>query len=88
MKVNVGTRRKAERKWEVAMKDKQHSLAAAILSANLTLGANTLFAQNLPGPNVPKPRLELLQETEPAIWRAAQAVPGPEPLPWSTRNYS
>jgi hypothetical protein len=65
----------------VAMKEKQQSLAAAILIANLALGANALFAQNLPGPNAPKPTLELLEEREPAIWQVAQAVPGPEPLP-------
>jgi peptidoglycan hydrolase-like protein with peptidoglycan-binding domain len=63
------------------MKEKQHSLAAAILAANLALGANALLAQSLPGPNSPKPRLKLLQETPPAVWQAAQALPGQEPLP-------
>ena len=63
------------------MKDKQRSLAAAIITANLAIGASAVFGQSLPGPDGLKPRLELLQETEPAIWQAAQAVPGPEPLP-------
>jgi peptidoglycan hydrolase-like protein with peptidoglycan-binding domain len=63
------------------MKEKQHSLAAATIVANLALGADTVFAQTLPGPNGPKPRLQLLQETQPTTWQAAQAVPGPEALP-------
>lgn len=63
------------------MKEKQHSLAAAIITANLALGSNVLFAQNLPGPNAPKPRVELLQKHSPTIWQVAQALPGQEPLP-------
>jgi peptidoglycan hydrolase-like protein with peptidoglycan-binding domain len=59
------------------MKEKQHSLAAAIIAASLALGANALFAQTLPT----KPRLEVLQETLPTTSQAAQAVPRPEPLP-------
>ena len=63
------------------MKEKQHSLAAAIIIANLALGANALFAQNVPGPNGRKSKLQLLQETQPTTWQAAQVAPGPEPLP-------
>jgi hypothetical protein len=65
----------------IAMKEKQRSLAAAIVTANLALGVNALFAQNIPGPSTPKPRLALMLEIQPTIWQAAQAVPGPEPLP-------
>jgi peptidoglycan hydrolase-like protein with peptidoglycan-binding domain len=64
----------------MAMKEKQHSLAAAI-TAGLTLGANALFAQSLPGPNGPKPRLELLEQTQPTTpWQVTQALPEPEQL--------
>jgi peptidoglycan hydrolase-like protein with peptidoglycan-binding domain len=62
------------------MREKQHRVAAAIITANLALGANALFAQSLPG-RVAQPRLQLLQETQPTTWQAAQAAPGPEPLP-------
>jgi hypothetical protein len=54
----------------------------SFFSATLALGANALFAQSLPGPNVPKPRPELPQQTPPEMPR--QSVPGlPErkPLP-------
>jgi carboxyl-terminal processing protease len=66
----------------VAMKDKQHRLAAAIITANLTMGASAVFAQSLPGPSGEKFRLELLKQTQPTTpWQVAQALPGPEPLP-------
>ena len=61
------------------MNEKQRSLAAAIITANLAIGASAVFGQGLPGPNGPKPRLQL-QETQPTTWQAAQAAPGPEPL--------
>jgi hypothetical protein len=64
------------------MQQKQRSLTAVFFSATLALGANALFAQSLPGPNVPKPRPELPQQTPPEMPR--QPVPGlPErkPLP-------
>jgi peptidoglycan hydrolase-like protein with peptidoglycan-binding domain len=63
------------------MKEKQHRLAAVIITANLALCADALFAQRFPGASGPNPRLELLQETLPTTSQAAQAVPGPEPLP-------
>ena len=63
------------------MNEKQRSLAAAIITANLAMGASAVFGQSLPGPNGPKPRLQLLQETQPTTWQAAQAAPGPEPIP-------
>jgi carboxyl-terminal processing protease len=64
------------------MKEKQHSLAAAIIAANLAMGANALFAQSVPGPSGSIPRLELLQQLQPTTpWQVAQAVPGAEPLP-------
>lgn len=66
----------------VAMKDKQHSLAAAIITANLAMGASAVFAQSLPGPSGEKFRLELLKQTQPTTpWQVAQALPGPEQLP-------
>jgi peptidoglycan hydrolase-like protein with peptidoglycan-binding domain len=63
------------------MNEKQRSLAAAIMTANLAMGASAVLGQSLPGPNGPKPRLQLLHETQPKTWQAAQAAPGPEPLP-------
>jgi carboxyl-terminal processing protease len=63
------------------MKDK-HSLAAAIITANLAMGASAVFAQTLPGSSSEKFRLELLKQTQPTTpWQVAQALPGPEPLP-------
>ncbi len=63
------------------MNDK-HSLAAAIITANLAMGASAVFAQTLPGPSSEKFRLELLKQTQPPNpWQVAQALPGPEPLP-------
>ena len=62
------------------MKEKQRSLAAAIITANLAMGASAVFGQSLRGPNGPKPRLQLLQETQPTTWEAVQGAPGPEPL--------
>ena len=63
------------------MKEKQHSLAAAIITANLAIGASAVFGQSSPAPDGLKSRLQLLQETQPTTWQAAQAVPGREPLP-------
>jgi carboxyl-terminal processing protease len=64
------------------MKNKQHSLAAAIIATNLAMGANALFAQCLPGASGAKLRLELQQQTQPTTpWQVAQALPGPGPLP-------
>jgi peptidoglycan hydrolase-like protein with peptidoglycan-binding domain len=64
------------------MKDKQHRLAAAIITVNLGVGASASFAQILPGPSGEKLRLELLQQTQPTTpSQVAQALPGPEPLP-------
>jgi carboxyl-terminal processing protease len=64
------------------MKEKQHGLAAAIIAANLAMGANALFAQTVPVPTGSIPRLELLQQLQPPPpWQVAQAVPGAEPLP-------
>ena len=63
------------------MREKKHCLAAAIIAANLALGVNALFAQDLPGPNAPNPRVELLQKHRPRIWQVAQPLPGQEPLP-------
>jgi hypothetical protein len=63
------------------MKDKQHSLAAAIITANLVIGASAVFGQSSPAPDGLKSRLQLLHETQPTTWQAAQAVPGREPLP-------
>jgi hypothetical protein len=60
----------------VAMKDKQCSLAAAIITANLAMGASAVFAQSFLGPSGEKLRLELLKQTQPTIWQAAQAMPG------------
>lgn len=65
----------------VAMKEKQRSLAAAIITANLAVGASAVFGQSLPGPDGSKTRLHLLQEAPATTSQAAQAVPGPEPLP-------
>jgi hypothetical protein len=48
------------------MKDKRHDLTALFFIANLALGAKALFAQSLPGPSVPKSRLQLVQQTKPA----------------------
>ena len=62
------------------MKQKQHSLTAVFFSATLALGANAVFAQSLPGPNAPKPRPELPQQTAPEMPK--QPVPGlPERKP-------
>jgi hypothetical protein len=64
------------------MKEKQRSLAAAIITANLAMGASAVFAQTLPGSSSEKFRLELLKQTQPTTpWQVAQALPGPEPLP-------
>ena|SRR5688572_11723725 len=64
------------------MKDKQHRLAAAIITANLAVGASAGFAQIVPGPSGERLRLELLKQTQPMTpSQVAQAVPGPEPLP-------
>ena len=64
------------------MKEKQHRLAAVIIIANVALCADALFAQSFPGPSGSNLRLELLQQTQPATrWQAAQALPGPEPVP-------
>ena len=64
------------------MKDKRHSLAAAIITANLAMGASAVFAQSLPGPSGEKLKLEVLKQTQPTTqWQVAQALPGPEPLP-------
>ena len=64
------------------MKDKQRSLAAAIITANLAMGASAVFAQSLPGPSGEKLKLEVLKQTQPTTqWQVAQALPGPEPLP-------
>ena len=61
------------------MKDKQQSLAVAIITASLAMGASAVFAQSLPGPSSEKFRLELLKQTQPTTpWQVAQAVPGPE----------
>lgn len=66
----------------IAMKEKQHSLAAAIITANLAMGASAVFAQSLSGPSGEKFRLELLKQTQPTTpWQVAQALPGPEPVP-------
>lgn len=63
------------------MKDKQHSLAAAIITANLAMGASAVFAQSLLAPSGEQFRLELLKQSQPTIWQVAQVLPGPEPLP-------
>ena len=63
------------------MKQKQRSLAAAIITANLALGASAVFSQSLHGPSGQELRLELLKQRQPTIWQVAQALPGPEPLP-------
>jgi hypothetical protein len=63
------------------MKEKQHSLAAAIITASLVMGASAVVAQSFLGPSGEKLRLELLKQTQPTIWQAAQALPGQEPLP-------
>jgi hypothetical protein len=66
----------------VTMKKKQHGLTAVIITANLALWADALFAQTLSDPSGSRARLELVQQSQPAIkWQAAQALPGPEPLP-------
>jgi peptidoglycan hydrolase-like protein with peptidoglycan-binding domain len=63
------------------MKDKQHRLAAAIIAANLAVGASAGFAQILPGPSGEKFRLERLQQTKPTTQsQVAQGLPGPGPL--------
>jgi hypothetical protein len=64
------------------MKEKQHSLAAAIITANLAMVASAVFAQSLPGPSGEKFRLELLKQTQPTTpSQVAQALPGPESVP-------
>jgi Putative peptidoglycan binding domain len=65
-----------------AMKQKQQHSLAVFFTINLTLAANALFAQNLPGPSVPKPQREMPQPTQPATpVQPAPGLPGPDPLP-------
>ena len=57
-------------------------LTGILLSASLVLGANGLFGQTLPGPNVPTPKRDLPQPTEPVIpGKPAPGSPGSQPIP-------
>jgi hypothetical protein len=64
------------------MKYDKPILTGILLSASLALGANDLFGQTLPGPNVPTPKRDLAQPTDPIIpGKPAQGVPGSQPIP-------
>ena len=57
-------------------------LTGILLSATLALGANDLFGQTLPGPNVPTPKRDLPQPTDPTIpGKPAPWVPSSQPIP-------
>ena len=57
-------------------------LTGILLSASLALGANGLFGQTLPGPNVPTPKRDLPQPTEPNIpGKPAPGSPGSQTIP-------
>ena len=64
------------------MKRKKQILTAVFLSSSIGVGANALFAQGVPAPNVPKPVPDIPRQTQPTI--PGQPAPGfPEmgPLP-------
>jgi len=63
------------------MDRKKRILMAVFVSGSVGLGAQTLFAQAVPGANVPGPGPEMPPQTQPTI--PPQPAPGlpPEPLP-------
>jgi hypothetical protein len=64
------------------MKRKNQILTAVFLSGSVGVGANGVFAQAIPGPNVPKPVPEMPQQTQPTIpGQPAPGLPPTEPLP-------
>jgi peptidoglycan hydrolase-like protein with peptidoglycan-binding domain len=61
---------------------RKNILTAVFLCGSVGAGANGLFAQALPGPNVPKPVPEMPQQTQPTIpGQPAPGLPPTEPLP-------
>lgn len=64
------------------MNPKKKILTAVIISSSVGVGSNSLFAQALPGPSVPKPVPEIPQQTQPTIpGQPAPGLPPTEPLP-------
>src|SRR5918994_4385584 len=63
------------------MKQRRPIFTALFVAGSIGVGTNGLFAQGLPGPNVPRPGTDLPKQTEPTI--PGQPAPGlpQEPLP-------
>ena len=64
------------------MKQRKQTLTALLVAGSIGVGANALFAQNLPGPNVPKSGPDLPRPTQPTIpGQPSPGFPQTEPLP-------
>ena len=64
------------------MKRRKQTFTALFVAGSIGVGANALFAQSLPGPNVPRPGPDLPKQTQPTIpGQPAPGFPQTEPLP-------
>ena len=64
------------------MKQRKRIFTAVFVAGSIGLGINPLFAQSLPGPNVPRPGPDLPKQTQPTIpGQPAPGLPQTEPLP-------